>query len=126
MRLTKEQKWQATLRWLRRNFPTQGPIKVQSSIQIKDCGETAYSPHFKSFKIRVRKGQSLTSKIDTLLHEWAHALTWFGFESEIEDHSSEHGMAQSKLYRTFLEWDYGRAIKKRAVSPLSGQREFDF
>ena len=127
MRLAKEQKWQATLRWLRRNFPVEYRVEVQSSIQIKDCGDTTYSESSKSFKIRVRKSQSLTSKIDTIIHEWAHVVTWFGFESEKEDHSGEHGMAQSKIYRTFLLWNYGRAQKKKwAVNPLPGQREFDF
>ncbi len=124
MRLTVEQKWQATLRWLRRNFPLPSPVDVRS-IEMKDHGEASYDSGRKLFSIRINKKKSLSSRIDTVIHEWAHALSWFGSESEIEDHSSEFGIVWAKIYRNWLEWDYGRA-KKKIFIPLRNQTEFDF
>lgn len=126
MRLTKEQKWLWTIRWLRRNFPPTLPTYVKSA-QMEDCGDTIFSEDAEDFRIRVRSNHSLNLKVDTLLHEWAHVLTWFGAEFETEEHSAEWGVMYAKLYRTFIEWDFGRAEKKRANNgPLPGQREFDF
>ncbi len=129
MKLTKEQKWLRTIRWLRRNFPSNLPVRVRSErmVSFKYCGDTTYSEDANNFKVRIRRSQSHSSKIDTLLHEWSHILTWFGAESEHEDHSGEWGLIYAKLYRTFLEWDYGETQKKGASDgPLPNQTEFDF
>lgn len=126
MKLTTEQKWQRTIRWLKRNFPApEGYPVFVCTVQMKDNGETEFVNYLGIFNMHIRRS-TFTTKIDTLLHEWAHILTWFGAETEIEDHSGEFGEAWAKIYRTFLEWDYGKAEKKRADGPLSGQREFDF
>ncbi|KKM88020.1 hypothetical protein LCGC14_1263120 [marine sediment metagenome] len=108
MKLTKEQKWLRTIRWLRRNFPSNLPTRIRSE-RMKDCGDTTYFEKMENFRICIRKSQSLDSKLDTLLHEYAHYLTWFGAESEIKDHGSEWGITYAKIYRTFLEWDFGRS-----------------
>ncbi len=107
MALTTKQKWLRTIAWLRRNFPAPYNVSVESR-EIKEHGYTEFHGGlFICIKINRRKSYNL--KIDTLLHEWAHCLTWLGAESEIEDHSAEWGIAYAKLYRTFLEWDYGNA-----------------
>jgi len=123
--MTSEQKWLATLRWLRRNFPIELAIRVRSCKMV-DCGDTTYSENMKDFRVRIRANQSLSLKLDTLIHEWAHAMTWFGAEFQIETHGSEWRIAYALIYRTFLEWDYGRAQKRRTIGPLPGQREFEF
>ena len=112
MQLTTAQKWLRTIAWLRRNFPAQVTVHVQSKLLKKDQGETEYisdGSHKDGewFNIKINRKQSFLSRIDTLIHEWAHCLTWFGAET-YEDHSSEWGIALAKIYRTFIEWNYGQ------------------
>lgn len=105
MSMTTAQKWRKMIAWLRRNFPLQSHVNVRS-IPIKElCGYTQTELGY--FSIRVNRNQSFQLRIDTLIHEWAHALTWWGAETD-EPHSSEWGLAYAKIYRTFDEWDYGR------------------
>lgn len=102
------------------------PVRVRSC-KMKDYGDTTYLENMKGFRVRIRARQSLSIKLDTVLHEYAHVLSWFGSESEIDDHSAEWGITYARLYRMHLEWDFGRAQKKRAKSgPLPGQLEFEF
>ncbi len=126
MKIPSKKKWLLTILWLRRNFPPPYPTRVRS-VKMKDYGDTTLSKGMRDFRIRISKNRSYAAKIDTLLHEWAHVLSWFGAESEIEDHSAEWGVTYARLYRTFIEWDYRVAKKKRAKdAPLPGQKEFDF
>ncbi len=106
MKLTTAQKWRKTLAWLHRNFPARSPIYIKSK-PIKELNgyiqpETGY------FQIVIARNQSFNLRIDSLIHEWAHALTWFGAETDIEDHSNEWGMAYARILRTFYEWNFGR------------------
>jgi len=131
MKLPNSKKWLRTIFWLRRNFPPAEPTFIRS-ICMKGqnlCGETELLRSY--FYIRVNKAHTYRLKIDTLLHEWAHVLTWFGAEAETEDHGAEWGIMYAKLYRTFLEWDYGVSDrpengKASVYRPLAGQKEFDF
>ncbi len=105
MRLTTKQMWFKTIAWLRRNFLTSAIVYVESA-KIKGHGYT--KPEGGYFQIRINSRKSFALRIDTLLHEWAHCMTWLGDESDIEDHGAEWGIAYARLYRTFLEWNYGR------------------
>lgn len=105
MSLTIAQKWLRTIAWLRRNFPAQHAICVRSVPMKKDQGYTEYVTAW--FHIKINRKQSYELRIDALIHEWAHCLTWFGAETD-EDHSSEWGIAYAKIYRTHDEWNYGR------------------
>ena len=112
MKLTTAQKWLRTIAWLRRNFPARYNIHIYSKPLKKLQGYTEYisdGSHRDGewFNIRIDRKQCFLLRIDTLIHEWAHCLTWFGAETN-EDHSSEWGLAYAKLYRTFVEWNYGR------------------
>lgn len=89
--------------WLRRNFPVQCTVSVRSIPMKKLHGFTEYE---KRFYVKINRKQSYKLRIDTLIHEWAHCLTWFGAETD-EDHSSEWGLAYARIYRTFIEWNYG-------------------
>ncbi len=109
--MTSKQKWLATLRWLRRNFPVELPVRVRSIKTKKNCGFVDYLGVKKGFLIRIGANQSLELRLDTIVHEWAHVRSWFGAEAEIEDHGAEWGIAYAFLYRTFLEWDFGRNVK---------------
>jgi len=109
--MTYETKWRKTIAWLRRNFPTKVPVRVRRW-GISHCGHTDGEYDLKEcdhLLIVVRKGMCPRCQIDTLLHEWAHALTWFGAAAEYEDHSPEWGAAYANIVRLFQEWDYGKA-----------------
>ena len=105
MKLITKQKWIKTIAWLRRNVPADSPVCIKS-IKIKEHGYT--KPEIGYYQIKINRRKSFDLRIDTLLHEWAHCMTWMGTEADIEDHGAEWGIAYAKLYRTFLEWNYGR------------------
>ena len=105
MKLTTAQKWLRTIAWLRRNFPTASIVRVQS-IPMEIHGVCCYEK--KKFLITINRKKSFGLRIDTIIHEWAHALTWFGAETDVEEHSAEWGIQYAKIYRTFIEWNFGR------------------
>ena len=107
VKLTTAQKWLRTIIWLRRNFPAQRRVVIRSMRKMKWQGEALL--HGKLFSIEVNKEQSFNLRIDALIHEWAHILTWFGESFQAEEHSAEWGIAYAKIYRTWLEWNYGCA-----------------
>ena len=121
MSLTSATKWRMTINWLRRNFRTNSYGASVRSVAMKDFGDTSFCEDDLCFAIRVKKNLPFATKLDTLLHEYAHVLSWHCAEAEKEDHSAEWGIAYALIYRTFLEWDYGREFK-----PLPGQQEFNF
>lgn len=105
--MTTARKWRMLLAWLHRNFSLVSRCQVRT-IKMPGtlCGTTDRDK--KGFHIRVRRGLCFTLRIDTLIHEWAHALTWFGAETNNEDHSAEWGIQYAKIYRTFCEWNWGK------------------
>jgi hypothetical protein len=106
MKLTVDSKWRKTLSWLRREHPLGKKVRVRQ-IDMKDQGETSYVNH--RFEITILKKQCLNLRMDTLLHEWAHALTWWG--NDADEHGSEWGLAYACLYRTWITWNYGRGLE---------------
>jgi hypothetical protein len=62
-----------------------------------------------TFCIKVNKSLPESQMIDTLLHEWAHALAWNHIhdKSDCDDfqqkvHDASWGVAYSAVYRTML------------------------
>ncbi len=110
MKFTIRQKWLRTIAWLRRNFPARAKVYVRSVRNYEYQGEALFRDNL--FTIWIRGEQSLNLRMDTLIHEWAHVLTWFGAETHQEDHSAEWGIAYAKIYRTFLEWNFGQEEKE--------------
>jgi hypothetical protein len=53
------------------------------------------------FSIRINRGLSEELAIETLIHEFAHILSW---QQEDDDHGPKWGIAYSKVYRLFLEF----------------------
>ena len=109
MNLTNKQAWPRAISWLRKEFPTIHPVSVRS-IELKDfCGDAilTYSDEDRPirFFIRINKHKNFETRIDTLLHEWAHCLSWLG-AGHNKDHGSEWGIAYARIYRKFLEWDF--------------------
>ena len=112
--MTTNQKWRKLLDWLKRNFPAEDCIHIRSvslSAGSARChgwiqAEIGY------FQINVSRNQCFALRVETLIHEWAHALTWFGAETHQEDHSAEWGIQYAKIYRTFCEWNWGKKEKE--------------
>lgn len=96
--MTSRQKWLRTIAWLRREFPAQYKVRVRSVKMESYDGDTSWEIAY--FHIRINRNKPLSTKLDTLLHEWAHCLTWFGADQE-EDHSDEWGLWYAKIYRAF-------------------------
>ena len=113
--LTVEKKWQRVIRWLRRNFRVHLPVQVRSvpasrvPKMLGCCSLNTDVEPLGRFEIRVNKQMSFALRCDTLIHEWAHAMTWFGAEYG-EDHSDEWALCQGKIYRAFCEWNYDRRV----------------
>lgn len=110
MTLTTAQKWLRTINWLRREFPSRYPVRIRSRILSGCSGDCSFEN--RRFYIRIDSTKEYSEKIDTLLHEYAHALTWFG-AGRAEDHSDEWGLWYAKLYRAWDKWEYGE--KKRIL-----------
>lgn len=106
-KLTQSQKWQRTIAWLRREFPTTHPVMVRSIRHGMNDLFGLTGLWDKQFYIKINRRKAFDARVETLLHEWAHARTWFGAEAN-EDHSAEWGMAYANIYRKFFEWSFGR------------------
>lgn len=109
MKLTTKQKWLRTIAWLRRNFQIDCMVYVKSTPLKKMHGYTQCEIRY--YQIVVNRKQSFALRVDTLIHEWAHVIS--GFEREIHnnDHNAEWGLAYARIYRTFVEWNYGKEFK---------------
>jgi hypothetical protein len=110
MRLTQKSKWRKTLSWLRREHPLTKRVRVRQ-VKLKEQGYCAYSKN--CFEIRIQGKQCLNLRMDSLLHEWAHTLTWFG--NDADQHGSEWGLAYARLYRTWLTWNYGEGLEDEEI-----------
>ena len=106
MRLTQKSKWRKLLNWLRREHPLSKRVRVRQK-HLKDQGDCDYVNH--CFVINIESRQCYNLRMDALLHEWAHASTWFG--NDDDEHGSEWGLAYARLYRSFLTWNYGEGLE---------------
>lgn len=106
--MTNLQKWLRTITWLRQEFPAQHKVCVRSK-EMRDR-EYIFDGYIilpdKLFLIFINRKRNLSTKLNTLLHEWAHCLTWFGADL-VEEHSDEWGLSYAKLYRAFEKWNFG-------------------
>lgn len=109
--MTINQKWRKLLAWLHRNFGLECACHVRTATLKDFCGYTSFCKP-KGFTIKIHRNQCFQLRVDTLIHEWAHALTWFGAETKNEDHSAEWAIQYAKVYRTFIEWNWGKETSK--------------
>ena len=113
-RLKTTTKWRKTLHWLRAQYPASHLVRVQRKPRPRRtkelCGFCEFDDDHSEYHIYVDLRQVWALQIDTLLHEWAHALTWHG--NDDDDHGPEWGLAYAMLYRAFLVWNYGRPAEE--------------
>ena len=108
--LTTNIKWRRLRKWLRENFPASHILVIDRKSRITTqkqlCGYCDFKTKpYKHYYIYIDRKQVFALQLDTLLHEVAHALTWHG--NDEDDHGPEWGLAYAKIYRSFLEWNYG-------------------
>jgi len=121
-----EKKWKLLVAWLKENFPPQHPVRVLRVSKERLPGDFADGDLIKgTFRIRIMRNASFQIKVDSLLHEWAHLLTWYNDTKGDEDpHFAEWGVAQARIYRRYCKWDFGRTAKKEGPKFLPDQTDF--
>lgn len=114
--LTVDQKFRLILRLLRKDFPAEYPVRVRreenSSLKQKGYKDPPYGWCWLSnenkpkseryFSITINKNVSWRQQFETILHEWAHALTW-NLLVEGKDHGDLFHRAYGNLYRRYIE-----------------------
>ena len=114
--LTVDQKFRLILRLLREEFIAEYPIRVRrrdakymigSEYTLKNIpygycslANADRSDRDRYFVIEVYKEVSWDQMFHTILHEWAHALTW---RRESKDHGDLFSRALGNLYRAYVE-----------------------
>lgn len=114
--LTVDQKFRLILRLLHKEFIAEYPIRVRrrsaeymvGSVYTMKNAPYGYcsmanansKDRERYFLIELRKDVSWDQMFHTILHEWAHALTW---ERESKDHGDLFARALGNLYRAYVE-----------------------
>ncbi len=80
-------------------FPSAGPKALQGMCSIANS-EKPRSERY--FVISIRKSDPWNTQRDTLIHEWAHALTWYQLEPG-KDHGDAFARKYGVLYRAYIE-----------------------
>jgi hypothetical protein len=87
--------------WLRKNFPTPYPVVVH----VEKISDNVYGECYKwtgNVTIRINKNIPKAEQLHSLIHEWAHAMTWPNRKLEKSgrpEHPDEWGLAYAKIYR---------------------------
>lgn len=115
--LTVDQKFRLILRLLREQFAPDLPVRVRrhSNALLKKKSGYKDAPYGwcskvnsektknkQYYYIEINKGVPWRQQFETILHEWAHALTW-GQAEQGKDHSDIFHRVYGKLYRAFVE-----------------------
>lgn len=102
-------KFDKVLRELRKRCPVQAPVRiaVKDLKKQKLCGCcTAYiddDQNIQHFLIELDSNMSLSAAIDTLLHEWAHAMDKEKNGLPTEPHRNSWGACYAQTWRAYLD-----------------------
>lgn len=99
-------KYYQAIQKLRKECPAFHEVEVRRTTVPKPLfGDCGFDEERGIFKIRILKNLSETAAIETLVHEWAHALVWFCAAACLQegDHHSEWGVAYARCYRALYE-----------------------
>lgn len=96
------------LRMLRKECPLQAPIRVISrDLHIERlCGSCSTyltaDGEISRFVIEIDSSLTAVSAIDTLLHEWAHALDYEKYGIAVESHRDSWGRCYARVWRAYV------------------------
>jgi hypothetical protein len=110
--LTVGQKFRLILRMLRKDFPTDLPVRVRR-VDKDMIGPDApyglcymaneYKPKAgRYYVILISKRYPWNQQFETLIHEWAHCLTWHMVNNE-KSHGDTFWRKQGAMYRKYIE-----------------------
>jgi hypothetical protein len=109
--------------WLRDHFPTPYPVDVIHRFDDwrDDEGDRIFGDsELVDGRIRIRLNLRawLEFVIETLIHEWSHAVDWRTprLEEHREEHPDEWGLSYARVYREFYDnrgWEDSRLYDGR-------------
>jgi len=115
--------FKTAVRALEAECPLNAPAMVSvGRIDGDFWGLTSWVPSLGLYRIQIESRQPLQAIIDTLQHEWAHAMVWDASEGpEYDSHGPLWGVAQARCYRAvlaaLLELDARRAAEAGDEAP---------
>lgn len=97
-------RFHARIRELRARVPARYPVHVRRMATtegaVADC-TLVHRPR-KHFLIRISPTACQQCLTDSLVHEWAHALSWSDSHPCLTDHDEVYGVAWSRVYRALF------------------------
>lgn len=90
--------------WLKFSYPTPYPTKLKLVRGTKPLSDQGYVMlKDRHLVLHIDTKYPLHAAIDTVLHEYAHAVAWkhASMDAYVADHSNEWGLAFAKIYRDF-------------------------
>ena len=118
------------VQWLKKEFPTSHPVTFRFAKKIAasadatpmqkrtgNWGEASLVGRKIIVRIVVRKGVLRSQSIETLLHEWAHAVTFKSAKLEAQRpdlgyHDKEWALKFGQIYRKFIDEGGAEESKK--------------
>lgn len=110
--LTVDKQFRLLLSLLRKNNAPEHPVRVRRIDMIasgKDANRglchlaNQHKPRSERyFIITIRKNDPWSTQIDSIIHEWAHTLTWYQ-TIEGKDHPDTFARKYGVLYRAYIE-----------------------
>lgn len=88
------------------------PLDHPCTVRVRELdpaywGLTSKDPFTQEYLIEIESRQSMTGSIDTLIHEWAHAMTWSSTPCGQMPHGPIWGVAYAAAYNIALEHYHG-------------------
>jgi uncharacterized protein (DUF2344 family) len=91
----RDTEWRELIRKLRKSLPIDTPVSIRRVKLKADAGLTIFDGA--KYVIKIASNQSFGVQIDSLLHEWAHALAM----EEAYRHKANWGIHYAKVYESW-------------------------
>ena len=121
MKLSKRQRklWRYTIHQLKKNFSPGVPVEVRTVTTPgcdADCDGVMKLGRMVKITIRINPNSVWKVKMDSLIHEWAHAMEWeanWTDDSPKLEHGETWGVWYSKIYKHLMDdcWEDMKAQK---------------
>ena len=106
---TKERNFRRLAKVLRKKFPTLAPVYVyyrNGRMPRKTLAMATaifYDNRIHHFIITVDSRKSEIVVLDSLLHEWAHVVSWQDGQKEVDEHDTTWAIAYSKIWTEIIK-----------------------